>query len=127
MGIFHELRMELPPFDLYLKQLFKKKVMPLVAEPTNRAIPFSKLRRELFHPKSETNQQTTEMATEMGATSGQSLLKELRDQTKATAAHLSSAGGRFSWGETSESEREAGVGMMAVNNSIIQQRDRLEA
>jgi hypothetical protein len=96
MGIFQELRDELPPFDLYLSHVFEKKGMALVAQPANRDILFSKLRAELFSPRSETNRQTSTLAADLGATAGLSLLNELRDASKATAQYLSSASGKFS-------------------------------
>ena len=35
---------------------------------------------------------------------------------KATAKHLSSMSGKYSWAETTEAEHEAGKGLMASNN-----------
>ena len=43
-------------------------------------------------------------------------LKELRDPTKATADHLSSEDGKFSWGRTTGKEHEASLGRYATNN-----------
>ena len=79
-------------------------------------IPLFKLRQELFFPQSETNQSTSTLVIELGILCATSILNELRNPTKATAEHLSSMGGKFSWGDISNSIHLGGLGAMAVND-----------
>ena len=44
------------------------------------------------------------------------LLKELRDPKKVTSDYLTSEGGQFSWGGTTEEEHLASLGKMATND-----------
>ena len=46
----------------------------------------------------------------------QVVLRELRDVNKATSDYLSSIGGKFSWGQTTDEEHEANIGWMATND-----------
>ena len=45
-----------------------------------------------------------------------SILTELKNLHKATREHLSSVGGKFSWEQTSEENKEKEVGIRAVND-----------
>ena len=55
------------------------------------------------------------MIGEMAVTSAKALLSEIWDEKKAMEEHLSSAGGRLCWDNTSDSDHMAGLFKMAVN------------
>ncbi len=67
--------------------------MPLFGDVAGSDFPCARLRQELFSPNDEANKKTTDLAVELGVVAANALLSELRDEKKATAEHLSSAGG----------------------------------
>ena len=82
----------------------------------SRVLPFDKLNCELFYPTRKENKQTKSLVQKMAKEVGECLLKELRDPKKATSDYLTSKGGVFSWGETSEDEHIMCLGKMATND-----------
>ena len=52
----------------------------------------------------------------LGTIAAVSLLIELRDKKKATAEHLSSNEGKFSWGLTTKEDHLTGLQKLAVND-----------
>lgn len=83
----------------------------------SKVIPFDILKAELFYPKREENQQTTTLLMKMSTEAATSILQELRDPKKATSDYLTSAGGRFSLGETTDEEHAAMIGIVATNDA----------
>ena len=79
-------------------------------------MPFDQLNAELFYPKRQENKDTTEIVTKLALEVAQCFLEDLCDPTKATSDYLSSAEGKFSWGETTEEEHMACIGKMATND-----------
>ena len=63
-----------------------------------------------------TNKDTSDMTKKLGGIAAMALLAELRDGKKATADHLSSVSGKFSWAETSPDDHVAGLGKIATND-----------
>ena len=116
MGILQELYIKLPPFAEYLKHMYNDKVTTLVGDRKSKIVHLDKLRSELFSPTSETNKSTSEMTSKLGSIAAAALLCELRDDKKATAEHLSSAGGKFCWHDTSMEYHNDGLGKLAVND-----------
>ena len=53
----------------------------------------------------------------LGAESASCLIKEMLDPTKLTSQHLSSEGGRLSWGKATQLEHEARMGKEATNDN----------
>ena len=78
---------------------------------------FTRLRNELFSPEDDTKKETSDMIGEVAVTSAKALLAEIRDEIKAAAEHLSSAGGRLCWDNTSNAEHAAGLFKMVVNGT----------
>ena len=56
------------------------------------------------------------MVLKMAVEVAECFLKELRDPKKATSDYLTSEGGQFSWGYTTEDEHMACLGKMATND-----------
>ena len=81
-----------------------------------RVLPYDKINAELFYPTREENKQTTTMVLKMAVEVAECFLKELRDPKKATSDYLTSEGGQFSWGYTTEDEHMASLGKMATND-----------
>jgi len=82
----------------------------------SRCVPFDKVKAELYYPSREENQQTTNLVMKMAVEVSECMLMELRDPKKATSSYLSSADGKFSWGETTEEEHLVAMGKMATND-----------
>ena len=116
MNIFKDLKEELPPLSDYLKFLYKEKKSSLFGNQKSKVIPLANLRDELFSPICETNKDTTSMTIELGKIAASAILKEIRDESKATAQYLSSVSGEFSWGNILESTHAKGLKKMAVND-----------
>ena len=114
-SIFDDIVNELLPFKKYLSYMYESKQMALAGS-SIKEHQYSRLREELFSPRDEDNQESTEMAIELGELAASTFVDELRDPKKATSRHLLSADGKLSWGNTSVEEHEAGKRKMAVNN-----------
>lgn len=115
MGIFQDLRNELPPFDNYLTFIFEEKQTKMIGQNT-KTLPLKELRCELFRPLRKENRQTDKLMHGMAVEVATLMLKELRDPLKVTADHLSAVGGKFSWDLIDDDIKEAGIGKMANNN-----------
>ena len=63
--------------------------------------------------------ETTPLVKKMVVELAKCLLKELRDQKKATSDYLSSADGEFSWGQTTDDEHQACLGKMATKDPTL--------
>ena len=70
----------------------------------------------MFYPERKENKATTELVHKMAVEVASCLLTELRDPKKATSDYLSSAEGKFSWGETTDEEHLMCIGKMATND-----------
>ena len=82
----------------------------------SQVIPLDILKAELFYPKRTENIETDDMVKKMAVEVASCLLIELRDPKKITSSYLSSSDGEFSWGQTSDDDHVAGIGMMATND-----------
>jgi hypothetical protein len=115
-GIFWELMEELPPFKEFLEYMYESKAMAAVGSSSADVLPLNSLWEELFHPTSETNKDTDGKVCELAVVAATALLAELRDESKATYEHLSSAEGRFCWEQTTDEDHEQAKGKYAVND-----------
>ena len=79
----------------------------------SKVVPFSKVRKEVFHPERAENISTTETVKKIAVEVALCLLAELRTKKKATHKMLSSEDGEWSWGNVSEEEHQACIGKMA--------------
>ena len=66
MNMFKGLVNELPPLSNYLKYLYVEKLSYLIGKPIPKAVPLAHRREELFLPKLETNQDTSNLAMKLG-------------------------------------------------------------
>src|SRR6056300_1299243 len=82
----------------------------------SKVLPFDQLNAELFYPDRKENKETTGMVELMAIEVAKCMLQELRDPDKATSEYLSSIGGQFSWGKTTDEEHHACIGRMATND-----------
>ena len=81
-----------------------------------QVVPDAELRKELFSPESEGNQDTDDMTQNLGSIAADTLLVELRGERKATVDYLSSSDGKFSWKNTLGDIQEAGFQKIATND-----------
>ena len=116
MGILNILYDELPSFLDHFTHMYENKKTKLIAQNQSKVVPFAQLRKELFHPTCNTNKSTDKITRDLGLMAPSSLLRELRDETKATANHLSSLEGRFNWEKISVENHKSGLGKIAVND-----------
>ena len=124
MSIFQSLKDDLPEFAEFMDFMFEHKETPTILKNesnltdfnNSKVLPYDLLRAELFFPAREENQATDTVCTNMAVELAQTMLVELRDPKKATSDYLSSEEGQFSWGQTTQSEHEACIGLMATNN-----------
>ena len=82
----------------------------------SKVLPYDVLNAELFYPTREENIATTEFVTQLAVEVADCMLQELRDPKKATSDYLSSGGGKFSWGETTDEDHIMCIGKMATND-----------
>ena len=73
------------------------------------ATPHIVVKNELFNPDDPSNVETGHMMDDMGIIISETLLKESRDEKKSTFNFLSSNDGIFSWKNTTDSEKKAGI------------------
>jgi hypothetical protein len=76
MSIFARLMAELPPFAEYITHVYDEKVMSLVGYPRLRDVQYRTLRKELFNPQDETNQDSNALTIEYGREAVGALLKD---------------------------------------------------
>eukprot|EP00965_Chrysotila_dentata_P135985 4495606-Pleurochrysis_carterae.AAC.1 len=106
---------QLPPLAVYVKYMYCTKLMELAGSSVSEHH-YARLRRELFSPEQEANKETDELCVELAAVAAAALLAELCDPSRATARHLSSAGGELSWNRTTAAVHAAGRGLIANND-----------
>ena len=115
-GIFWELMEEMPPFRDFMTYMYESKSMATVGSSSTDRLPLNVLWDELFHPEADFNKDTDPTLFELAGVAAAALLEELRDESKATAEHLSSNAGRFCWELTTDEDHEQGLGKYAVND-----------
>ena len=81
-----------------------------------KVLPCDQLNAELFYPKSLANVETTGLVKTMACEIVDCVLHELHDPKKATSHYLTSTDGKFSWGNTTDNEDFACLGMMGNND-----------
>ena len=87
-----------------------------MAQDGSQVISMDLLKAELFFPQRDENKETGDVVERMAVEVADCMMTELEDPKKVTSNYLSSAGGEFSWGNTTEEEHAAGIGMMATND-----------
>lgn len=96
---------------------FEEKLTPTLDG--SKVLPFDLLNAELFYPDRQENKESTECVECMAVEMAQCMLKELTDTTKATSDYLSSGGGQFSWGKTTDEEHLACIGEYYLNCILL--------
>jgi hypothetical protein len=70
----------------------------------------------LFYPTERQNMQTNELCSILAAGLASCLILELEHPRKANSDYLSVKGGKYSWVQVSDAEKNACMGMKAVND-----------
>ena len=70
----------------------------------------------LFYPTDKQNMQTSELCSTLASGLASCLILELEDPRKANSDYLSVKGGKYSWAEVSDADKDACMGMKAVND-----------
>ena len=70
----------------------------------------------LFFPTEKQNMQTNDLCSRLAAGLASCLILELEDPRKANSDYLSIKGGKYSWAEVSDAEKDACMGLKAVND-----------
>lgn len=72
----------------------------------------------LFYPTEKQNMQTSELCSTLAAGLASCLILELEDPRKANSDYLSVKGGKYSWAEVSDADKDVCMGMKAVNDPL---------
>ena len=118
MGIFGELQTELPEFNTYMTWYFEEKESNPIGSTSkaHRVLSVDKGTEMLFYPTDKQNMQTSELCSTLASGLASCLILELEDPRKANSDYLSVKGGKYSWAEVSDADKEACMGMKAVND-----------
>ena len=116
MHIFDPLINELPPLKDYLHYYYNDKKSYKIVRDQIKHQPHQVVRNELFNPDDASNVETDYLMEEIATIIAETYLKELQDPKKATFKHVSNNDGIYSWKNTTEAEKEAGLGLFANNN-----------
>jgi hypothetical protein len=97
--------------------MFEKKQMIVVASESGaKVLPYSDLRKELFHPSDNTNKATDSRLVELAPVAAQALLDELHDEKKATYKYLSISESEYCVLGCPSEVQKALCGLEATNN-----------
>ncbi len=118
MGIFGKLQSELPEFNTYMTWYFKEKECnPIGSSSKARCVlSVDKGMEMLFYPTERQNMQTDELCSTLAAGLALCLILELEDPRKENSNHLSVKGGKYSWAQVSDAEKNACMGMKVAND-----------
>ena len=118
MGIFGELKHELPEFNTYMTWYFEEKESNPIGSSSiaQHVLSVDKGTEMLFYPTERQNMQTNELCSILAAGLASCLILELEDLRKANSDYLSVKGGKYSWAQVSDAEKNACMGMKAVND-----------
>ena len=89
--------------------------MLVIGECKSKVLPFNILCNEIFSPEEDTNKDT---CTILVVTAAKALLSEIWDEKKATTEHISSAGVRFCWDNTSDDDHVDSLLKMIVDDPV---------
>jgi hypothetical protein len=118
MGIFGELKHELPEFNTYMTWYFMENECNSIGSSSiaQRVLSVDKRRKMLFYPTERQNMQTNELCSILAAGLALYLILELEDPRKANSDYLSVKGGKYSWAQVSDAEKNACMGIKVVND-----------
>jgi len=118
MGIFGDLQTELPEFNTYMTWYFEEKESNPIGSSSKaqRVLSVDKGTEMLFYPTEKQNMQTDDMCSTLAAGLASCLILELEDPRKANSDYLSVKGGKYSWAKVSDADKDACMGMKAVND-----------
>ena len=120
MGIFGELQTELPEFNTYMTWYFEEKESNPIGSTSKaqRVLSVDKGTEMLFYPTDKQNMQTSELCATLASGLASCLILELEDPRKANSDYLSVKGGKYSWAKVSDADKDACMGMKAVNDPL---------
>jgi hypothetical protein len=120
MGIFGELQTELPEFNTYMTWYFEEKESNPIGSTSkaHRVLSVDKGTEMLFYPTDKQNMQTSELCSTLASGLASCLILELEDPRRANSDYLSVKGGKYSWAKVSDADKDACMGMKAVNDPL---------
>jgi hypothetical protein len=118
MGIFGELQSELLEFNTYMTWYFEEKECNPIGSSSKaqRVLSVDKGTEMLIYRTERQNMQTDELCSTLAAELAACLILELEDPRKANSNYLSVMGGKYCWAQVSDAEKNACMGMKAVND-----------
>ena len=116
MGIIQPCANVLPFFQEYLTHKFEQKNTRLVAESNSTVVPMMMVRKEVFNPTDQDNKDSTSTLEELAVLACTGWRDEMVDPKNGTWQFLSDLGGELSFEHSSEEDKLALRGMMAVND-----------
>lgn len=83
----------------------------------SKVLPYDRINAEMLYPKQQENKDTTTLCVDMAAEEvAPAIIEQCVDSKKALSNYLTSIGGKFSWGKTTEDEHQASIGKNAKND-----------
>ena len=105
----------LPPLQEAMNYQFKEKQTNAIDG--SKVLPYDNINAEMFYPECQKNRDTTHCVQEMAQSAiAPAIMGELWDPKKALSDYVTSIGGKFSWGQTSEEEHQVCIGKNATND-----------
>ena len=115
MGMMDEFRHQLPDFDAYVTEQFEHRQTCLFNSST-KVRKLKELCRELFHPSDQDNKESTALLEDLAVVAAEAWIGELVDPTKGTWQFMSDSEGEYSYEHSSDTLKEAMLGVVAVND-----------
>jgi hypothetical protein len=118
MGIFEELKHELPEFNTYMTWYFEEMESNPIGSSSiaQHVLSVDKGTEMLFYPTERQNMQTNKLCSILAAGLASCLILELENPRKVNSDYLSFKGSKYSWMQVSDAEKNACMGMKAAND-----------
>ena len=118
MNIFADLKQELQEFDTYSTWFYYKKEGNVIGPHSTKeqVLPVDQGIATLFYPQEVQNRQTNSLCAHLGSELATCLILEIEDPRKANRDYLSIMDGKHSYAQVSDAEKDACMGLKAVND-----------
>ena len=116
LNMFLPFRNELKKFDGHLACMHENKKQNKVARKSEKSMPCTELKNELFTPSEPSNMETSHLMEDLCKMAVSSILEEIRNPNKAAPNHLPSANRKFCWENAVEQEKNSGLCMHATSD-----------
>jgi hypothetical protein len=118
INIFADIKHELQEFDTYSTWFYYNKEGNVIGSHSikERVLPVDQGIAMLFYPQDLQNRQTNSLCEQLGSELATCLILEIEDPRKANRDYFSIMDGKHSYAQVSDAEKEACMGLKAVND-----------